>query len=382
MVGAFVKKIALSDRVRQQRWIGAFLAIGAISFPTLPATFAQQAASRRTELRPLVATASSLPQSLVLSPHLAAIYTGDVPKSIGDLQQMSAYQQALVSQVTPTTVAVQVGATQGSGVIITPDGYVLTAAHVAHQPGLQARLILSDGRMVRGTILGMNKDMDAGMIKIDATASEQNSGPWPFAPMGSASVLKPGSWCLALGHAGGYQKDRGEPAVRFGRILAIQRKVIETDCTLVGGDSGGPLFDMQGKVIGIHSRIGNSLAKNMHVPVDTFRQTWDRLADGQTWGSLLSIIGRPIIGVYGPENSDDPRIGGIMPGSPAEYAGLKTGDVITTFAGRQVKSFTQLKQLVDKREPGDEVVIQLKRNGQTIVVKLVMGGVRRSSISD
>lgn len=382
MVDAFVQKTTRSDQTGRQQWTWGLLVALAIYFSTSSPTFAQQRQPIRGKLPPAGPTANSTQRPLAISPRLAAIYAGDVPKSIADLQQMSVYQQALIRRVTPATVAIQVGATQGSGVITTPDGYVLTAAHVAHQPGLQARLILSDGRLLRGTTLGMNKDMDAGMIKIDAAANQPNSGPWPFARMGNTSALKPGTWCMALGHAGGYQTDRGAPAARFGRILAIQRKVIETDCTLVGGDSGGPLFDMQGNIIGIHSRIGNSLTKNMHVPIDTFRQTWDRLADGQTWGSLLSIIGRPIIGVYGPDDSDEPRVGGVMPGSPAAHAGLKTGDVITTFAGQEVKTFTQLKQLVDKREPGDEVVIHLQRNGQTIVVKVIMGGVRPSSISN
>ncbi|MCL6480244.1 MAG: trypsin-like peptidase domain-containing protein, partial [Firmicutes bacterium] len=76
--------------------------------------------------------------------------------------------------------------------------------------------------------------------------------------------------------------------VRLGRVQWRNENLIRTDCTLVGGDSGGPLFDMHGKVIGIHSRIGPSLATNLHVPVNTYRQTWDRLAQGEVWGGRNS----------------------------------------------------------------------------------------------
>src|SRR4029077_15044098 len=79
------------------------------------------------------------------------------------------------------------------------------------------------------------------------------------------------------------------PVVRVGRILETTPKYLRTDCTLVGGDSGGPLFDMNGKVIGIHSRIGGSISFNIHVPVDTYAETWEKLAASEVWGRDLGL---------------------------------------------------------------------------------------------
>jgi len=107
-------------------------------------------------------------------------------------------------------------------------------------------------------------------------------GKYPFCELGKVSDMKKGTWCIAIGHPGGYKEGRS-PVVRVGRILENNSEYVRTDCTLVGGDSGGPLFDMHGRVIGINSRIGQTLTSNMHVPVDTFRDTWGRLAQGDRW---------------------------------------------------------------------------------------------------
>ncbi len=317
-----------------------------------------------------------------MPPRLAKIYAGDVPSSAADLHLMDAYQQKLVKKLTAATVAIQVGPTQGSGVVVTADGYVLTASHVARRPGMRARIILSDGRQVRGTTLGMNKNIDAGLIKIDTSPAAIGKPAWPHAAMGQTASLRRGSWCLTIGHAGGFQPDRMAPTVRLGRILHISKRAIETDCTLVGGDSGGPLFDMQGHVIGINSRIGADLDKNIHVPIDTFRVTWNRLTSGESWGDLANIVGRPkpaagsskaAIGVMRPANSDDPKVETVLPNSPAERAGIQSGDMITRFDGAPVTSFSQLAQLVQQHEPGDEVSMELRRSGRLIKIKLVLG---------
>ncbi len=144
----------------------------------------------------------------------------------------------------------------------------------------------------------MNKSVDAALLKIEPPVLRDKPVEWPYAEMGDTADLTPGSWCMALGHPGGYQDDR-RPVVRFGRILSINRSVMESDCKLVGGDSGGPLFDMTGRVIGIHSRIGSKVTKNLHVPVNNYRADWERLARGNSWGSLLDVSGRPVIGVLG-----------------------------------------------------------------------------------
>jgi serine protease Do len=213
------------------------------------------------------------------------------------------------------------------------------------------------------------------MIRLDPHVEDGQEVPWPFAPLAAATELKPGTWCLAMGHPGGYQKGR-EPVVRLGRVTAVDSKGVTTDCKLVGGDSGGPLFDLTGAVIGIHSRIGTQLTKNVHVPVGSFLETWERLASGEVWGSLAEIVGQTVLGVYGATDSDEARIRGLMPGSPAEQAGLQPGDLVTRFGGRAVDRFTTLQQMVRNRQPGEEVEIEVQRDGQPLTLSLVLGGLQ------
>jgi hypothetical protein len=93
---------------------------------------------------------------------------------------------------------------------------------------------------------------------------------------------------MAIGHPGGFRPNR-QPVLRVGRVLQSTQFVIRSDAAVVGGDSGGPLFDMNGRVVGIHSRIGGSMTDNFHVPVKTYRDTWDRLAKGESWGGQLGM---------------------------------------------------------------------------------------------
>jgi hypothetical protein len=169
--------------------------------------------------------ASTLPVAL------QRIYSSGVPTSVDELRLMDEHQRTLVQRLLQVTVGLEIGPTQGSGVIISSDGYILTAAHVAGEANRNVWVMTSDGRRLRGKTLGMNKGMDAGLIKIDDAPREGEDPPpdaknqWPHADMGSASELRPGSWCLALGHPGGYQLDR-QPAARFGRVLSVTNSVI------------------------------------------------------------------------------------------------------------------------------------------------------------
>src|SRR5262249_32003214 len=151
-------------------------------------------------------------------------------------------------------------------------------------------------------------------------------GKWPFAEMGKSADLKKGQWCITTGHPGGYKKGRA-PVVRLGRVLKADDRVVSTDCTLVGGDSGGPLFDLDGKVIGIHSRIAEDITANMHVPVDTYRDTWDLLVKSEAWGGFLG----PSLGLKLDLTAKECIVTEVTDDSPAARAGLKPGDVLLKF---------------------------------------------------
>jgi serine protease Do len=208
------------------------------------------------------------------------------PDTIAELRALQQQVKMILREITPAVVGVRIGASQGSGVIISEDGFVLTAGHVSGPPGQNCTLILPDGKQLRGKTLGRNGAIDSGMIKIT------DPGPFPYVPMGKSADLKPGQWLVAIGHPGGYRRDR-PPVVRLGRFLSMSGPFVATDCTLVGGDSGGPLFDLAGRVVGIHSRIGSQLTSNMHVPVDTYHTTWDRLIAGDSWGGMLDNVRVP-----------------------------------------------------------------------------------------
>ncbi len=159
--------------------------------------------------------------------------------------------------------------------------------------------------------------------------------------------------------------------MRLGRVLLNEPSAIVTDCPLVGGDSGGPLFDMEGRVIGIHSRIADDLRANLHVPVDTYRETWDRLAAGEVWPRLRP--GGPVIGVVHDDQDEEARIVRVLDDSPAAEAGVRAGDVITRFDGQAIKLFDELADAVAAKEPGDRVRIEVRRAAETIQLDLVIG---------
>src|SRR5262249_46582566 len=194
---------------------------------------------------------------------LPAVLDKVAPENIEELKAIQLQVRKVLEKAIPCTVGIRIGAAQGSGVIVSKDGYVLTAGHVSGTPGKDCTLVLPDGKTVKGKTLGVNRGIDSGMIKI---VEERE---WPFVEIGKSADLKAGQWCIATGHPGGYKNGRS-PVVRVGRILTPGKSAITSDCTLVGGDSGGPLFDMSGRVIGIHSRIGGSITSNVHVPVDTY----------------------------------------------------------------------------------------------------------------
>jgi len=334
---------------------------------------------QRSAAKPVVSSAENAGATFVaLDAKLRQVFKGSEPKSLSELRALEDQQSKVAKVIEQVTVNVQQGSAQGSGVIITGDGYILTAAHVAGKPGRQAIVRLSDGSRVEATTLGMNRDKDAGLIKINSLRST----PWPHATIGRSQDLKVGQWCIAAGHPGGWQAERGN-VIRVGRILTIKgdkknngdwsAHTLFTDCTLIGGDSGGPLFTLEGKLIGIHSRIGTELEDNMHVPIGVFADDWERLKLGQAWGVLPGF--RPVIGVKG---SDDPSVveaivSDVVRGSPAAAAGIIAGDRIRSFDGVKVSTFAELQAAVQQTLPGDTVFIEIVRSGEVLKLPIEVG---------
>lgn len=195
-----------------------------------------------------------------------------------ELAKMETTMRAIAEKVVPCTVGIQVGHNvEGSGVVISESGYVLTAAHVIGRPGRNVMIRFPDGRRVAGKTLGIHTEADGGLVKIT------EEGKWPFATVVTHEDFpEPGDWCLSTGHPGGFQEDRSPP-VRVGRIIDVDKNTLRTDCTITGGDSGGPLFDMQGRVIGIHSRISEESTVNLHGPALAYVEAWEHLKAGKVY---------------------------------------------------------------------------------------------------
>jgi serine protease Do len=274
----------------------------------------------------------------------------------------------------PTVVAV-VGNDQpatGSGVIINEDGLIMTAGHVTEAAGKELTIIFPDGRSVKGESLGANRTRDAGLARIT------EEGKWPFAKIGDSKKAKLGEWLIAMGHPGGYDLNRSPP-IRLGRLISSgSMGMLRTDCTLVGGDSGGPLFNLEGEVIGIHSSIGGSLAENRHVPSSVFKAGWDRMLAGEIWGSLGMMAAgvnpdRPMLGVRMNDSNGQVTVDKVFPNSPAKRAGIEDGDVILKIDGIAAEQMSDVVDQVSSSSAGDVLEVQIMRDDkeQSFKVKLV-----------
>jgi S1-C subfamily serine protease len=251
-----VSRLIRQPRVRRYRrlWLPAVLIAVAVAVSATPA-FAQSDTKAKQ---------SDVDRVLKLS----------VPRDLADFRIFEKQAVENVRRVMAATVGVRLGPAQASGVVVSKDGYVLTASHVSGDAGRRVQIIFPDGRTVSGETLGANFDVDGSLIRIT------EPGPWPYVPISKAGTPELGTWCMAIGHPGGVSKNR-TPPVRLGRIIWADKYTIQSDCTISGGDSGGPLFDLYGNVIGIHSRIAPSLDINLHVPAKTYLDTWQTLQAGK-----------------------------------------------------------------------------------------------------
>lgn len=189
---------------------------------------------------------------------------------MAELRAIERHVKELVTRATPAVVSVEVGFAEGSGVIVTPDGLILTAGHVCGRPNRDVKVTFPDGKTVKGKTLGALEGPDCGLIRIT------DPGPWPNVDIAGARQPAAGDWVLAIGHPGGFDRERSL-VTRLGRVIEVSKRAIRTDCTITTGDSGGPLLDMHGRVIGIHSYISNGFDDNYHVPIARFVESWREL---------------------------------------------------------------------------------------------------------
>lgn len=228
---------------------------------------------------------------------------------------------------------------------------------------------------MKAKTLGINEGMDSGMVQITETDKEKlpKDGKWPFLPIAKSGSIQKGRWVVSLGHPNG-PKDGRPPVARLGRIQGSTKNVLRSDCTLVGGDSGGPLFDLSGNVIGIHSRIGLPISQNIHVQADQFKNDWDKLLAGEWVDKPASAKGASAyIGVVFPDDEDeDAWLKEVEEDGPAGKAGLKAGDTITKFNDTAVKTVRAFRKLMESAKPGDKVKLTVRRGNAVLTMTVTL----------
>ncbi|MEQ1826719.1 MAG: trypsin-like peptidase domain-containing protein [Pirellula sp.] len=194
--------------------------------------------------------------------------------AIEELKKIEQQITAILPRVLPTVVCIESGNGSGSGVIVSQDGLVLTAAHVIDK-GTELAVVYPDGRRFRAKALGTFGPADAGMVQI------LEGAPHRFAQVALGDQLKLNEVVLSLGHPSGFDLQRGTP-LRIGHLMEIGENFLSLDNALIGGDSGGPSFNLAGQVIGIHSHISSDqIYTNKDGSIRAFRENWEPMRSGE-----------------------------------------------------------------------------------------------------
>jgi len=302
---------------------------------------------------------------------LHAVFEKDAPQSPADLLEIQNQVSSVLDKAKQATVCI-VGNGSGSGVIVSEDGLVLTAGHVSGDPGTKVHVVMPDGTKLEAESLGRSAAADSGLVRI--TEKKKH----PFVEIAPPATVFRGDWIFAIGHPGGFDKDRGI-VLRVGRVIHRSTDTIQTDCKLIGGDSGGPLFDMQGRIVGIHSRVSKKNEQNYHVTVRAFKRDWYRMLAGQvvTIDDSYAKIQRKggFLGVKRISHSRGVQVTGVVQNSPAAQSKIRAGDVISHINGKKIESLNSFRTLINEHGPGDKVLLDIIKRweGGTKKVEVTLG---------
>ena len=312
-----------------------------------------------------------LPWSAIAQDGRAYVNDLKAPESRKDLETIQTAVGDALPNARAATVCIEIKEGSGTGVIVSADGLVLTAAHVATGVKQKVTVILEDGTRLKAETLGLVADKDAAMIRI----TEQ--GTYPFVEIDRAETTKLGDWVFSLGHSGGFDKERGS-VVRLGRLVRIANSTFQSDCMLIGGDSGGPLFDLTGKLVGIHSRVGQQMQVNMHVPMTEFIANWEGMLKGEFIGegpyAEKPVKGNGFLGLATESRTEGGlRVTKVGDKSPAQVAGIKKGDVLLKMNGVALEKREQMQELLKEMSAGDELNLETERGGKAQTFTLNLG---------
>jgi len=253
----------------------------------------------------------------------------------------------------------------GSGFIVSADGYVLTNAHVVDGAD-EVYVNLTDKREFKAKIVGVDKRTDVAVVKIEASKL-------PAVTIGEVSKLKVGEWVMAIGTPFGL-----ENTVTSGIVSAKARdtgeeiRFIQTDVAVNPGNSGGPLINMRGEVVGINSQIlsrsGGFMGISLSIPIDDAIKVADQLRSGGKVirgriGVSIAPVTKDVAESIGLGKPVGALVQAVEPGTPADKAGVEAGDIITKFNGQAIEKAPDLPRLVAATRPGTKSTLQVFRRG-------------------
>ena len=299
-------------------------------------------------------------------------------KKVPNAEDLMVIEKSLKSSLPKAraaTVCIKMGEGSGSGVIVNEEGLILTAAHVSVGVGKDITVIMEDGTEHNAVSLGLHSETDAAMIQIT------DKGKYPFVEieagkLAATASTKLGDWVFSLGHSGGYDKDRGS-VVRLGRLVRIADHTVQSDCKLIGGDSGGPLFDMNGVLVGIHSRVGKVIDINLHVPMHVYHTHWDQMKNNEFIGegpfAQKPVLGSGFIGIAVEKADKGLKIIDVDEETPAGKVGVKKGDVLIKVDATEMKKRDDLVKYLKTKAEGDSIELTVLRGGEEKKFKLKLG---------
>jgi serine protease Do len=264
----------------------------------------------------------------------------------------------------------------GSGFIISDDGYILTNHHVVSEAD-EVIVRLNDRREFTAEVVGSDKRSDTAVLKIDADHL-------PTVKIGKATDLKVGEWVLAIGSPFGFDHSVTAGIVSAkGRSLPSENYVpfIQTDVAINPGNSGGPLFNLDGEVVGVNAQIysetGAYMGLSFAIPIETAMNVADQLRTkgkvSRGWlGVLIQDVTRELAESFDMDHPRGALVSQVLPDSPAEDAGMKTGDIILTFNGKEVARSAQLPPIVGASPIDKPAKVGILRDGRhkTITIRL------------
>jgi serine protease Do len=269
--------------------------------------------------------------------------------------------------------------------VVSADGYILTNAHVVDSAD-EILVRLTDKRELKARVIGTDKRTDVALIKIEATGL-------PTVRLGDPGALKVGEWVVAIGSPFGFDNSVTAGIVSAkGRSLPQENYVpfIQTDAAVNPGNSGGPLFNLKGEVVGmnsqIYSRSGGFMGISFAIPIDVAMEVQAQLrASGKVSrgriGIVIQEVNKDLADSFGLSKAQGAAVNAVEKGGPAEKAGIEPGDVILKFDGKAIVNSSDLPRIVGSTRPGSRVMVQVWRKGSSRDLPVVVGEITEEKVA-